>query len=65
MSLVREPKGYEKDNPAIEYIKLKSWIAFSNISDKDLTEKQLVKSIAKAFEALQPMIVFLNRALED
>jgi uncharacterized protein (DUF2461 family) len=65
MSLVREPKGYEKDNPAIEYIKLKSWIAIAPIADKELTEKQLVKTIAKAFEALQPMIVFLNRALED
>jgi uncharacterized protein (TIGR02453 family) len=65
MSLVREPKGYEKDNPAIEYIKLKSWIALSPITDKELTEKQLVKTIAKAFEALQPIIVFLNRALED
>jgi hypothetical protein len=25
--LSREPKGYEKDNPAIEYIKLKSFVA--------------------------------------
>ncbi len=65
MSLVREPKGYEKDNPAIQYIKLKSWIAMTPISDKMLTEKTLVKSISQAFEALQPMIVFLNRALED
>lgn len=65
MSLVREPKGYEKDNPAIEYIKLKSWIALSPITDKELTDQQLVKTIAKAFEALQPIIVFLNRALED
>jgi uncharacterized protein (TIGR02453 family) len=65
MSLVREPKGYEKDNPAIEYIKLKSWIAISPIADKELTEKTLVKTIVKAFEALQPIIVFLNRALED
>ncbi|WP_164079107.1 DUF2461 family protein, partial [Stenotrophomonas maltophilia] len=27
LSLVREPKGYDKNNPAIEYIKLTSWIA--------------------------------------
>lgn len=65
VSLVREPKGYEKDNPAIEYIKLKSWIALKPIADKALTEKQLVKTICTAFEALQPMIAFLNRALED
>jgi hypothetical protein len=65
MTLIREPKGYEKDNPAIEYIKLKSWIAIAPISDKELTNQSLVKNICNALEALQPMIAFLNRALED
>ena len=65
MSLVREPKGYEKDNPAIDYIKLKSWIALKPIADKELTGKELVKTITTAFEALYPMIVFLNEALAD
>jgi uncharacterized protein (TIGR02453 family) len=65
MSLVREPKGYEKDNPAIDYIKLKSWIALKPITDKQLTDKDLVKTICSSFEALQPLIVFLNRALSE
>ncbi|MEI8073675.1 MAG: DUF2461 domain-containing protein [Bacteroidota bacterium] len=65
MSLVREPKGYEKENPAIDYIKLKSWIALKPISDKELTEKELVKTITTSFEALNPMISFLNSALLD
>jgi uncharacterized protein (TIGR02453 family) len=65
MSLVREPKGYEKDNPAIDYIKLKSWIGLKPISDKELTEQELVKTITSSFEALYPMIIFLNRALLD
>jgi uncharacterized protein (TIGR02453 family) len=65
VTLVREPKGYEKDNPAIDYIKLKSWIALKPISDKALTEKDLVKTITAAFEALYPMIVFLNSALSE
>ena len=65
MSLVREPKGYEKDNPAIDYIKLKSWIALKPISDKELTEKELVKTITSSFEALYPLIVFLNTALSE
>lgn len=65
MSLVREPKGYEKDNPAIDYIKLKSWIGLKQIPDKALTEKELVKTITAAFEALQPMIIFLNSALSE
>ena len=65
MSLVREPKGYEKDNPAIDYIKLKSWIALKPISDKELIEKNLVKTITTSFEALYPLIVFLNTALSE
>lgn len=65
MSLVREPKGYEKDNPAIDYIKLKSWIALQPIPDKLLTEKELVKTITAAFEALYPLIIFLNQALSE
>ena len=65
MTLKREPKGYEKDNPAIEYIKLKSWIAIAPITDKELTDQSLVKNISNAFDALQPLIIFLNRALED
>jgi uncharacterized protein (TIGR02453 family) len=65
LSLSREPKGYEKDNPAIDYIKLKSWIATAPITDAALTDKQLRKQINTAFHALQPLVVFLNRALQD
>lgn len=65
MSLSREPKGYEKDNPAIEYIKLKSWVATTELSDSDLTGKDLVKKITAAFETLQPLVMFLNRAIAE
>lgn len=65
MALSREPKGYEKDNPAIEYLKLKSFVATTDLSDADLTGKDLVKKIVTAFETLQPLVAFLNRALED
>ncbi len=64
MSLVREPKGYEKDNPAIKYLKLKSWIATSPLSDTALQDKNLATQLTKAFEYLQPLISFLNEALE-
>jgi len=63
ISLIREPKGYEKDNPAIEYIKLKSWLSTKALADEELTDKNLVKKIVTAFEALQPFIDFLNKGL--
>ena len=63
-SLVREPKGYKKDNPAIEYLKMKSWVASVPISDADLIDKNLVKKINEAFATMKPLLDFLNRALE-
>lgn len=65
MTLSREPKGYEKDNPAIEYLKLKSWVATTVFTDAKLTSNTLAKDIVVAFETLQPLIVFLNRGIEE
>jgi len=64
-SLSREPKGYEKDNAAIDYIKLKSWIVSAPITDKEITSKDLLKKILNGFEAMQPLIIFLNEALAE
>jgi uncharacterized protein (TIGR02453 family) len=61
--LSRVPKGYEPDNPAADYLKLKSFVAISFFSDADLTSKDLVKKTVAAFEALQPLIEFMNEAL--
>lgn len=61
--LSRVPKGYEPDNPAAEYLKLKSYIAMVKISDKDLISKELVQKIVSAFEALQPVIEFINNSV--
>lgn len=65
MGLQREPRGYEKDNPAIEYIKLKNWIVSAPLNDTELTNQHLVKRITEAFTALQPLVRFLNAALEE
>ncbi len=64
ISLSRPPKGYEDSNPAIEFIKLKSFIAMQKLNEADLTDSSLAKKIATAFDALQPMVKFINRALE-
>ena len=65
VSLARVPQGFEKDNPAAEYIKLKSWLAMEKLKDSDLTSDGLVRKTVAAFEALQPLLLFLNRALDE
>ncbi|HET9279516.1 MAG TPA: DUF2461 domain-containing protein [Flavitalea sp.] len=64
VKLTKVPQGFEKDNPAAEYLKLKSWLAMKELTDEEMTSKDLLKKTAEAFETLQPMIKFLNRALE-
>ncbi len=62
--LVNVPKGYDKENPAAPFLKLKSFVATKNIPDSLLSGSGLVKETAKAFEALMPLVKFMNRSLE-
>lgn len=62
--LSRPPKGYDEDNPAIEYLKLKSFFAGTVLEDKDLTSENLVSKITSIFEATKPLVDFLCRALD-
>ena len=64
-SLVRPPKGYDENNPAIDYIKLKSWIASTALQDVELADKNLSKKIVSVFEAMKPLIDFLNRGIVE
>ncbi len=63
-ALSRPPKGYEADNPAIEYLKLKGFVASHHLPAKLLTNKKLVDEITGAFAGLQPLVAFLNKGLE-
>jgi uncharacterized protein (TIGR02453 family) len=62
--LSKMPKGYEPDNPAINYLKLKSFIAETRIEDDELLKASLHKKTIAAFLALQPLLDFINRCLE-
>jgi uncharacterized protein (TIGR02453 family) len=64
MKLVRPPKGFDVDNPALEYIKLKSFVVTRTINDTELSDKQLVKNVVKDFKTIAPLVYFLNRAIE-
>ena len=62
--LVRPPKGYDENNPAINFLKMKGFIVSRPVADDELTNKNLVKEVVKTFEAMKPLIDFLNRAVE-
>src|SRR6185369_14089604 len=49
MQLAKVPQGFEKDNPAVEYLKFKSWLVLTDIPDSLLTSKDLLKRTVDAF----------------
>lgn len=62
-SLVRAPKGYEEDNPAIQFLKLKSFVVYKAFEDSEITDKKFIQEIIAGFKALQPLNLFLDQAL--
>jgi uncharacterized protein (TIGR02453 family) len=57
------PQGYAADNPAIEYLKMKSFTVGHNIPDKDLTAKGFASKCASIFTAMRPLVDFLDRSM--
>ena len=63
-ALTRPPKGYDENNPAIEYIKRKSFIVTRSFTDPEVQSKNFVRDVAKTFQAMKPLIDFLNIVVE-
>jgi uncharacterized protein (TIGR02453 family) len=62
--LGRVPQGFDKESPAADYIKFRSFIALKPLKDTELTTKDLAKKTIDALETLRPFLQFINRPLE-
>jgi uncharacterized protein (TIGR02453 family) len=63
--LKNPPKGYDAENPAVEYLKLKSFVTGHAVKDPLLTDKELIKTIVTCYKALHPFLQFLNTAINE
>ena len=63
-SLIRPPKGFEKDHPLIEHLKRKDFITGCNVEPSVILEQDLPKQITGMFGKAQPLMRFLCAALE-
>ena len=63
-SLKSMPRGYEKDHPAIDFLKLKSFTATQKYDIAEVTQKDFVVKMSKKLIALKPLNEFINRALD-
>jgi uncharacterized protein (TIGR02453 family) len=58
------PQGYTADNPAIDYLKMKSYVVTTKMADKDITSKTFGAKCMNVFTTMNPLVDFLNRPLE-
>jgi len=63
-SLKSMPRGYEKDHPAIEFLKLKSFTVSQKYDISEVTKKDFVAKMSQRLVTLKPFNEFINRALE-
>jgi uncharacterized protein (TIGR02453 family) len=64
-TLVNIPKGYPKDHPQAQFLRLKSYLAIKGWSDKEMLEPAIEKELVRAGIAMLPLIDFINQALTD
>ncbi len=62
--LLNIPKGYDKENPAADYLRMKNFIATKNLSDDDVLSPRSVDEVIQSFKALMPLVKFINRAFD-
>jgi uncharacterized protein (TIGR02453 family) len=62
-SLSRPPRGYEETNPAIAFLKMKSFIVSRPFTDAEVQSKIFIKEVAATFKTMKPLIDFLNAAV--
>jgi uncharacterized protein (TIGR02453 family) len=58
--LARPPKGYEADNPAIEYLKMKSFIWTEHFTLDQFAKKTLLKDLSKSYLEMKPLNDFIR-----
>jgi uncharacterized protein (TIGR02453 family) len=64
-SLKRPPKGYNAENPALLYLKLKSFTVAHAVADADVLASGFRAQVGAGFRGLQPLVAFLNRGLDQ
>lgn len=58
------PKGFDKENSAAEYLKLKGFAVVQKITTEQLNSKALNEIVLKSIKTLKPYNDFLNKAIE-
>ncbi|TGE08075.1 DUF2461 domain-containing protein [Hymenobacter fodinae] len=62
-ALKTAPKGYDRTDPDIEWLRLKSFFVWQSFSDKEVLRADFPDRVLAAWQAAQPFVHFLNEAM--
>ena len=62
-ALKRMPRGYPEDHPAAKWLRYQSFTTGRTLTDAQLISASLASFIAKEYEAMLPLVRWLNDAL--
>ncbi|MBK6587519.1 MAG: DUF2461 domain-containing protein [Acidobacteria bacterium] len=63
-SLKSAPKGFDPEHKAVEYLKLKEYMAFTEFLDEEfLTSAEFPRHLVKLAKEMYPLVAFLRKAL--
>ena len=57
------PKGFAKDHPHLEWLKLKSFIVTHEFKDAELMDKKFLKNLVETMRSAKPLNDFLQEAI--
>jgi uncharacterized protein (TIGR02453 family) len=63
LSLTRPPKGFEVDEPAIEWIRWRQWGVIGNLPADEALKPSLAATVTRQFRLAKPLVDFLNEPL--
>ncbi len=63
--LTRAPKGFSEDDPAIDLLKLKSFVFTAPIPDKIILTDDFINVAVEHFKSIRPALDFINRAIQS
>lgn len=62
--LKRPPKGFSADDPALDLLLYKQFLASAQLDPQLIETPKALREITKRFEAIAPMVEYLNSAIE-
>ena len=57
------PRGYEKDSPALDLIRKKSFTVHRNFTDQEVTSDGFLAEVKRSFEAMRPYFDYMSLVL--